>query len=410
MTSLHFVIFCVFFGPSGCQINCIPEAVDETKFTVNVTEHIRVESIDCVVIPHRVTFPRGRVAARYQKMLFQGDPSNVIDKKVVYDADSNKEDSFSIKNLPCGEYDYGFKLEWGCNQTYTFPERVHVSVLPLATKPTVLVPLLTEEERSELICGVAKPCSQRLRVCWKWTKADGQSAVLSDYRYGILDQWFYGYKDTLRINPTAHHHNTNITCVAEYDNDLTEATVTLNVKFKPKITNDSHCLVKGELLVCMCVSWGNPLPPISWPLENLTTFSVTSLRIAQTVRSTFTMPASEYHSATVKCTSSNERGLAETSIIIRNSEESAKPNTLPGRRKGIDSALPWIAGLCFSLNLVFITALIVHICQRRNNKQKEQSKEIDIYMSLKKGGVEEEYSVISAKPKPKPFTKTGKWL
>ncbi|XP_023198517.1 uncharacterized protein LOC111610132 [Xiphophorus maculatus] len=399
MTSLHFAIFCVFFGPSSCQINCIPETVDETKFSVNVTEHISMKSIDCIVIPHKVTFPRDKVVTPYKKMLFQGDPSNVVDKKVVYDSD--KEDSFRIKNLPCGEYDYGFKLEWGCNQTYTFPKRVHVSVLPLATKPTVLVPLLTEE-RSELICSVPQPCSQGLRVYWKWTKADGQSVVLGDYRYGKLDQWFFGYKDTLRINPTAHHHNTNITCVAEYDNDLTEATVTLNVKFKPKISNDSHCLVKGELLVCVCVSWGNPLPPISWPLENLTAFSVTSLRIAQTVRSTFTVPASEYHNATVKCTSSNERGLAETSIVIHNSEERAEPNTVPGRRKGMDLALPWIAGLCFSLNLAFITALIIHICQRRINKQKEQSKEINTYMSLKKADVEEEYSVISTKPKRNP--------
>ncbi|XP_016524334.1 uncharacterized protein LOC103134541 [Poecilia formosa] len=314
---------------------------------------------------------------------------------VVYDADSDKEDLFWIKYLPCGEYDYGFKLEWGCNQTYTFPKRVHISVLPLATKPTVLVPPLTEE-RSELICSVPKPCSQALRVSWKWTKADGQVTVLEDYRYWTLDQLIFGYRYTLRINPTAHHHNTNITCAAEYDNDRTETTVTLHVQFKPKISNDSHCLVKSELLVCVCISRGIPLPPISWPSENLTAFSVTSVRTAQTVRSTFTMPASEYHNATVKCTSSNERGLAETSIIIHNSGESAEPNS---RRKGMDSALPWIAGLCFSFNLVFITALIIHIRQRRNKKQKQQSEEINTYMSLKKADVEEEYSVISAKPK-----------
>lgn len=62
-------------------------------------------------------------------MLFNRDPSNVVQTKVVSKADSDKEDILLIKNVPIGEHDFGFKLYWGCNQKYTFPKKFKISVL-----------------------------------------------------------------------------------------------------------------------------------------------------------------------------------------------------------------------------------------------------------------------------------------
>ena len=87
----------------------------------------------------------------------------------------------------------------------------------------------------------------------------------------------------------------------------------------PKIQNNSHCTVEGELLVCVCFSRGNPPPPITWPLKTLTDYSVSSSSSLQTVSSTITVPATNYHNTTVKCISSNEIGQAETEIVIQNS-------------------------------------------------------------------------------------------
>lgn len=80
-----------------------------------------------------------------------------------------------------------------------------------------------------LKCLPHRSCSGRPRISWKWTKADGQSV---DF-YGHYDHYFNRFRNqVLRVTPTADHHNTNITCVVEYNYDVVNTSVTLNVKCK----------------------------------------------------------------------------------------------------------------------------------------------------------------------------------
>ncbi|XP_008409241.1 sialic acid-binding Ig-like lectin 6 [Poecilia reticulata] len=401
MALTFLAILWIFLRTTSCQFQCIPETLDDSDFSINVTEHITVRSTDCIRIPHEVTFPQDKVTVPYKKMLFKGDPSNVVDTKVVSNMNRDAKDPFSITTLPPGEYKYGVKLEWGCNQTYVFPKRIHISISALTT-PTVVFRPMVEGQRTQLTCLAPMPCSGEVFLFWKWTNADGQSRRkdnnFDDYDYM---RWQMRFGPRRRQNnkfilvyPTADDHNTNITCTATYGHGVAETTVTLTVKFSPRILNSSHCTVKGELLVCVCTSWGNPLSPVVWPLETLTDHSVTSFSDAQRVSSTLTMPAAKYHNATVKCMSRNELGQAESEIPIQNSTEPARVNSFPESSEGCHSALPWLTGVCFALNLVFV-AVFICIYQRSRKQQKESREEADTYATLRKADMEEAYSTIS---------------
>ncbi|XP_054890907.1 uncharacterized protein LOC129363014 [Poeciliopsis prolifica] len=330
-----FVIFWILLRSTSCLFQCIPETLDDSEFYINVTEHITEQSTNCIRIPYEVTFPRDKVTVPYKKILFKGDPSNVVDTKIINDMSNFAKDILSITSLPPGEHKYGVKLEWGCNQTYVFPKRIHISAL--TTEPTVLSSLMVERQYTRLTCLASRPCTGEVFLSWKWTDADGQSRMmdsnLDDYdyirwhvRFGSRPGLRHRGISNLQVIPTADHHNTNITCIATYDHDVAETTVTLTVKFSPRILNSSHCTVKGELLLCVCISWGNPPPPIFWPSETLTDYAVTSFSNAERVNSTLAMPAAKYHNDTVKCMSRNEVGQAESELQIQNSTEHDRVN------------------------------------------------------------------------------------
>lgn len=75
-----------------------------------------------------MNFPQDKVTLPYKNILFKRDPTNVVVTKVVSNMNLDSKDTFSVKELPRGEYEFGVKLEWGCNQTYVFPKRIHISV------------------------------------------------------------------------------------------------------------------------------------------------------------------------------------------------------------------------------------------------------------------------------------------
>ncbi|CAB1333484.1 unnamed protein product, partial [Coregonus sp. 'balchen'] len=67
---------------------------------------------------------------------------------------------------------------------------------------------------------------------------------------------------------------------------------------RPKFLNGSVCVVQVEVLSCVCVSQGVPLPVIAWPMLGVyISYSVS--RSAQTVNSTITMSASEYKNSNI---------------------------------------------------------------------------------------------------------------
>ncbi|XP_051807917.1 sialic acid-binding Ig-like lectin 5 isoform X2 [Acanthochromis polyacanthus] len=378
MTVIYSVLFWFLLKASRCQLQCVKETFDETKFSINVTGHVNLESGSCHEISYTLTLPTNTVTAPYKMRWFKGDPANIVTTTEVDEVNSERQDSFRIYGLPQGEYEYGLKLEWGCNQTYIFPKRVHISVSALTRKPMVWVHPMVDGEGARVICRPERLCFGTADVQWKWTKADGTAKVIPGrydgyppFRMWNRNERYDGYPrfrmrngNELWLTPTADDHNTNITCVAIYDYDAVETTVTLNVKFSPRILNSSQCTTDGELLVCMCISRGNPLAPITWPLVTLTDYSVSSFSSLQTVNSTITLPAADNHNTTIRCISSNELGQAVKDIPL---QENLIPENVSGLNLNSKSnaVLPWIVvGVSLSLNLVLLTTLIVCTCKR----------------------------------------------
>ncbi|KAG8012799.1 hypothetical protein GBF38_020701 [Nibea albiflora] len=201
---------------------------------------------------------------------------------------------------------------------------------------------------------------------FRWTKANGSVIVHENNGDDKL---------IVHLTAKAEDHNTKVTCVVEYDDTIIEKTVTLTVIFAPKILSGSHCAVEGGLLLCVCISQGNPLPPITWPLPSLTDFSVTSSSSIQTVRSVITMPAAD-HYGTITCVSMNHLGLARMDIPLQNHTETE----------------------CDGLNLVLLAILIIfsYNCMcRGKGQEKKCGEDMDTYASLNLAAVEQPYSVIT---------------
>ncbi|XP_074534394.1 sialic acid-binding Ig-like lectin 10 [Halichoeres trimaculatus] len=387
MALLYALILFFCLKIKSCQLQCVKESLKDSEFSINVTKHIQVESGDCIGIPYELTFPENKVKVPYKKIWFRTDQQDQVSSTVVTEKSQMTNNRFRIDVLPQGEYEYGFKLEWGCNQTYVFPTKVKVSVYA-TQKPRVVVPLLQEGKSSRVFCLAHPLCYRRQNVYWIGRKGVIEADQLNEGRRR---------REAFYFTPTAEDHNTNITCVVEYDyNILAERTVTLRVKFAPKFQNGTQCSVKGKLLVCVCISRGNPPSPITWPVASLTDFSISSYSSGLTVNSTLTMKAADTYNNSVKCISSNELGQREIEIKIGNYTE----NLMSLNEQQLSSTgLLWIIAVSVSLNLALLVSLIICIYKWGKRSQQKPNEETNTYATLNRAQLEQEYSVIPPRPK-----------
>uniref|UniRef100_A0A668RTR9 Immunoglobulin domain-containing protein n=1 Tax=Oreochromis aureus TaxID=47969 RepID=A0A668RTR9_OREAU len=79
----------------------------------------------------------------------------------------------------------------GKKNGFTFNQTVTVSVKGLKQKPTVMIPTLTEGQQATLTCTAPGLCSGSRHV------------------------------STLTFNPSAEHHNTNVTCKIHFTGEMT---------------------------------------------------------------------------------------------------------------------------------------------------------------------------------------------
>ncbi|KAL7394451.1 hypothetical protein ABVT39_026271 [Epinephelus coioides] len=124
-------------------------------------------------------------------------------------------------------------------------------------------------------------------------------------------------------NVTAEHTGQYI-CTATHLNKTLTTYANVTVILSPKILKSSGCIHQSEVLTCVCISEGFPLPTIKWPLlENHTEYSVLITVSNHTVNSTATLTVKD-HSTSVECVSSNTNGEAKENLIISNAEQKQK--------------------------------------------------------------------------------------
>ena len=85
-----------------------------------------------------------------------------------------------------------------------------------------------------------------------------------------------------------------------------------------QILKGSGCVLKAEILTCVCISQGSPLPTIKWPLlKDFTEYSAITTVSYHTVNSSVTLNLKHHDNITVECISSNENGEAKENLIIQ---------------------------------------------------------------------------------------------
>ena len=86
----------------------------------------------------------------------------------------------------------------------------------------------------------------------------------------------------------------------------------------PRILKNSGCRVQSDVLTCVCISRGFPLPTIKWPLlKHHTEYSVITTVSKHTVNCTVTLTVKDHTNTAVECVSSNEYREVKQNFTIQ---------------------------------------------------------------------------------------------
>ncbi|XP_026225936.1 sialic acid-binding Ig-like lectin 14 [Anabas testudineus] len=202
----------------------------------------------------------------------------------------------------------------------TFPSKAIITVTDLIQTPTVVIHPLTEGQHVTLTCTAPGLCSGSVpNITWMWRKPGeshitGNSIALRTENLTAIRQ---RHSSTLSFDRSAAQSGTKVTCKVTFTESI-NTEESLSVAIFPKILKSSACVIQSEVLTCVCVSEGFPIPTITWPLvENHTKYSVTSTVSNHTVNSTITLTVKHHTSTVAECVSSNGNVYVKQNLTIR---------------------------------------------------------------------------------------------
>uniref|UniRef100_A0A4W5LQ91 B-cell receptor CD22 n=1 Tax=Hucho hucho TaxID=62062 RepID=A0A4W5LQ91_9TELE len=283
----------------------------------------------------------------------------------------------NIRENDAGEYQ--FRLL----SSYTYSKKVKITVSALTQKPSVLTPPLTEGEPATLTCTAPGFCSGTPpNITWTWrgtgdniTEEDLTNVTTTHFSTltftpsaehhnmmvtcQVSFQKKYQIEETVTLNVTYPQITGNKTVKEDGALDLTcsvdsyppsditwskngksaplqnyteNATLTIsNVTrehageyvYHPVILPGSGCVDQAEVMTCVCVSQGVPLPLIEWPLLELNTerCSPTTSVFGSSVNSTLSLPVGN---TIVECVSRNVVGVVREKLQITQNKSQEK--------------------------------------------------------------------------------------
>uniref|UniRef100_A0A673A4B6 Sialic acid-binding Ig-like lectin 13 n=1 Tax=Sphaeramia orbicularis TaxID=375764 RepID=A0A673A4B6_9TELE len=182
---------------------------------------------------------------------------------------------------------------------------------------------------------------------------------------------------TLVIHDMTADDSGQYMCTGQYQGKTSTAYVDITVFLLPEIQKSSGCVSRSEVLTCVCVSEGLPLPTITWPLlDKHTEYSGTYTVSKYTINRTITVKVKELSSTDVQCVSTNEYGEAVENLIIRTSEKSfAQENG------GFSAILLTVTVVSLIVNILLIVCLIFLWNSRKKLKQNQEDQ---TYLTLSK--------------------------
>lgn len=261
---------------------------------------------------------------------------------------TESECSVVLRNVWDTPEEYGFMLEWGANERHIFPDRVQVvsCVAKVELTPSTYSKNLLAGKETFLNCSLSKHCPGiDPKITWKGFN----SKPLLMQKSKKEMQEYSGFSERLLYTPVPEDHQAEITCEATFGKNLSASAKTvLTVHSHPQILNSSACSLLQDLLTCVCVSQGVPLPDIHWPLLQNKHHFTKGRASYITVRSTFTMTVVNFTSnSTVMCVSRNYLGQTNMTLPV---------NIIEGLR----NAYRWI--IKFLVIALLITLAFCVIC------------------------------------------------
>ncbi|XP_030606638.1 sialic acid-binding Ig-like lectin 14 [Archocentrus centrarchus] len=191
---------------------------------------------------------------------------------------------------------------------------------------------------------------------------------------------------TLVISNVTAEHSGLYVCTAKHLDTTVTSYVEVIVTWFSKILDGSGCVRQSEVLTCVCISEGFPLPTINWPLlKNHTEYSVITTVTNHTVSSTVSLSVKNHGNSTVECVSNNGNGEERENLIQKN---------LSGNFSVNGAVLLPIAVVSILVNVIFI----IYFAFLWNSRKKLQPEDKDsTYMSLQKTHRSSEYDVICSR-------------
>ncbi|XP_044064270.1 sialic acid-binding Ig-like lectin 10 isoform X2 [Siniperca chuatsi] len=259
-------------------------------------------------------------------------------------------------------------------------EKVDVTVMYIKKKPVITGDTTVEEgDTLNLTCSVESFPPSRIT----WTKLGSKTNLHNGLDTDLQNDT--GTSSLVLPNVTVKHSGQYI-CTAEHLDTTVTIHADVTVTWFSKILKNSGCEVQSEVLTCVCMSEGFPLPTIKWPLlKNHAEYSVITTVSNHTVNSTVTLTVKD-HSNTIVCvSSSNEVGEVQQNITIISSERQED-------QRGPSTVLPWaIAVVSFIVNVICIICVMFLWNTRKKVKPNQEDR---TYMSLQKRDPLPEYDVI----------------
>uniref|UniRef100_A0A669B1X0 Ig-like domain-containing protein n=1 Tax=Oreochromis niloticus TaxID=8128 RepID=A0A669B1X0_ORENI len=362
-----------------------------------VKRNVSAQAGLCVVLPCPFTTDDGD----FESITWYKHDGNV--NKTIFDSSNNtKADSefkgrvslfeSDLKNKNCsiiindltksdsGSYQVVFKTETPC--TLISDANVTVTVTELSERPTLEIPEITEGQQTTLTCSAPGLCNGST-ITWIWS-GSGQSVYeIKENNTEFKSKNQTGFKSTLTFNASAKHNGGQVTCKVTFKSVTTNETKTLNVKYAPRILNDSNCSAQSKVLTCVCISEGFPSPTIKWPhLESHTEYCVTTNVSNTRVTSTITVSHDHCQNTTIECVSSNSirNTSSNVSLIIKecnvnSSSSEEKNNNLYKQDPKVIAAT--LRGFLICLIGIILSAVVAFLVTKSNRKNWRRSENLE---------------------------------
>ncbi|XP_031694803.1 sialic acid-binding Ig-like lectin 5 [Anarrhichthys ocellatus] len=161
-------------------------------------------------------------------------------------------------------------------------------------------------------------------------------------------------------------------CTAQHLDRTVTTYADVTVTWFSKVLNNSGCEVQSEVLTCVCISEGFPLPTINWPLlKNHTEYAIITTVSNHTVSSTVTLTVKDHSNTSVECVSSNENGEAKENLKIR--------MTILEKEKADQSKelVSWLEVIIAFLIGVLLSAVLCCLATKCHRKNQKISRNLD---------------------------------